>query len=36
MTGKRSHGQNRTATVYLVKQRTDVYTALAKTLADRL
>jgi hypothetical protein len=36
MTGKRSHGQNRTVTVYLIKQRSDVYTALAKTLADRL
>jgi hypothetical protein len=36
MTGKRSHGQNRTATVYMVTNRADVYTALAKTLADRL
>ncbi|MFG1645126.1 hypothetical protein ACGFMK_32990 [Amycolatopsis sp. NPDC049252] len=36
MTGKRSHGQNRTATVYMVSHRDDVYTALAKTLADRL
>ena len=36
MTGKRSHGQNRTAYIYLHKHRDDVYTTLAKTLADRL
>jgi hypothetical protein len=36
VTGKRSHGQNRTATLYLIAHRAEVYTALAKTLADRL
>ncbi|WP_328647552.1 hypothetical protein OHS58_06810 [Amycolatopsis sp. NBC_00348] len=36
MTGKRSHGQNRTVTLYLREHRTDVYTALARKLADRL
>ena len=36
MTGKRSHGQNRTAYIYLRKHRAEVYTALAKMLADRL
>jgi hypothetical protein len=36
VTGKRSHGQNRTAHIYLRKHRDDVYTTLAKTLADRL
>jgi hypothetical protein len=35
-TGKRSHGQNRTAHSYLRKHRDEVYTALAKMLADRL
>jgi hypothetical protein len=36
MTGKRSHGQNRTAHIYLRKYRDEVYTALARMLADRL
>jgi hypothetical protein len=36
MTGKRSHGQNRTATLYLVAHRAEVYTELARKLADRL
>jgi hypothetical protein len=36
MTGKRSHGQNRTVTLYLLEHRAEVYAALAKKLADRL
>ncbi|HKN54532.1 MAG TPA: hypothetical protein VJX66_18680 [Amycolatopsis sp.] len=36
MVGKRVHGQNRTATLYLIKNSTEVYTALAQMLADRL
>jgi hypothetical protein len=36
ITGKRSHGQNRLAIVYLLKQRAEVYTSLARMLADRL
>ncbi|WIX98943.1 hypothetical protein QRX60_33465 [Amycolatopsis mongoliensis] len=36
MTGKRSHGQNRTAHISLRKHRAEVYTGLAKVLADRL
>lgn len=36
MTGKRSHGQNRTTNIYLRKHRAEVYTALARMLADRL
>ncbi|GLY40077.1 hypothetical protein Amsp01_061000 [Amycolatopsis sp. NBRC 101858] len=36
MTGKRSHGQNRTVYLYLRKHRDDVYATLAQTLADRL
>jgi hypothetical protein len=36
VTGKRSHGQNRLAIVYLLKHREEVYSSLARTLADRL
>jgi hypothetical protein len=36
ITGKRSHGQNRLAIVYLLKHRGEVYTSLARMLADRL
>ncbi|UOZ05430.1 hypothetical protein [Amycolatopsis sp. WQ 127309] len=35
MTGKRSHGQNRTVTPYPREHRADVYTARARKLADR-
>ncbi|WP_410672576.1 hypothetical protein [Amycolatopsis sp. cmx-4-68] len=36
ITGKRSHGQNRLAIVYLLKHRAEVYTSLARMIADRL
>lgn len=36
VTGKRSHGQNRLAIVYLLKHRAEVYSSVARMLADRL
>ncbi|KFZ83306.1 hypothetical protein ED92_05225 [Amycolatopsis sp. MJM2582] len=34
--GKRSHGETRVATLYMNETRTDVYSSLAKLMADRL
>ena len=36
ITGKPSHGETRLAVAYLLKHRDEVYTGLAKLLADRL